>query len=186
MIKVCKFGGSSVADAGQFLKIKNIVKSDKSRKFVVVSAVGKANKDDHKITDLLYVLYSHVKYGVDYESILKIVEDKYNAIKNELGLSINLDAEFDEIRKNLNKHCDVDYVVSRGEYLSAKLMADYLGGIFVPYTGRCLRLHFRTAKLLCIFPLRRLKYLLQFCHPLFQAIAALQWGAQYQCDRRLL
>ena len=131
MIKVCKFGGSSVADAGQFLKIKNIVKSDKSRKFVVVSAVGKANKDDHKITDLLYVLYSHVKYGVDYESILKIVEDKYNAIKNELGLSINLDAEFDEIRKNLNKHCDVDYVVSRGEYLSAKLMADYLGGIFV-------------------------------------------------------
>ena len=131
MIKVCKFGGSSVADAGQFLKIKNIVKSDKSRKFVVVSAVGKANKDDHKITDLLYVLYSHVKYGVDYESILKIVEDKYNAIKNELGLSINLDAEFDEIRKNLNKHCDVDYVVSRGEHLSAKLMADYLGGIFV-------------------------------------------------------
>ena len=131
MIKVCKFGGSSVADAGQFLKIKNIVKSDKSRKFVVVSAVGKANKDDHKITDLLYVLYSHVKYGVDYESILKIVEDKYNAIKNELGLSINLDAEFDEIRKNLNKHCDVDYVVSRGEYLSAKLMADDLGGIFV-------------------------------------------------------
>ena len=131
MIKVCKFGGSSVADAGQFLKIKNIVKSDKARKFVVVSAVGKANKDDHKITDLLYVLYSHVKYGVDYESILKIVEDKYNAIKNELGLSINLDAEFDEIRKNLNKHCDVDYVVSRGEYLSAKLMADYLGGIFV-------------------------------------------------------
>ena len=131
MIKVCKFGGSSVADAGQFLKIKNIVKSDKSRKFVVVSAVGKANKDDHKITDLLYVLYSHVKYGVDYESILKIVEDKYNAIKNELGLSINLDAEFDEIRKNLNKHCDVDYVVSRGEYLSAKMMADYLGGIFV-------------------------------------------------------
>ena len=131
MMKVCKFGGSSVADAGQFLKIKNIVKSDKSRKFVVVSAVGKANKDDHKITDLLYVLYSHVKYGVDYESILKIVEDKYNAIKNELGLSINLDAEFDEIRKNLNKHCDVDYVVSRGEYLSAKLMADYLGGIFV-------------------------------------------------------
>ena len=131
MIKVCKFGGSSVADAGQFLKIKNIVKSDKSRKFVVVSAVGKANKDDHKFTDLLYVLYSHVKYGVDYESILKIVEDKYNAIKNELGLSINLDAEFDEIRKNLNKHCDVDYVVSRGEYLSAKLMADYLGGIFV-------------------------------------------------------
>ena len=113
------------------MKIKNIVKSDKSRKFVVVSAVGKANKDDHEITDLLYVLYSHVKYGVDYESILKIVEDKYNAIKNELGLSINLDAEFDEIRKNLNKHCDVDYVVSRGEYLSAKLMADYLGGIFV-------------------------------------------------------
>ncbi|MGM9957823.1 MAG: aspartate kinase [Erysipelotrichaceae bacterium] len=131
MIKVCKFGGSSVADAGQFLKIKNIVKSDKSRKFVVVSAVGKANKDDHKITDLLYVLYSHVKYGVDYESILKIVEDKYNAIKNELGLSINLDAEFEEIRKNLNKHVDVDYIVSRGEYLSAKLMADYLGGIFI-------------------------------------------------------
>ena len=80
MIKVCKFGGSSVAGAEQFAKIKKIVESDKSRKFVIVSAVGKANKDDHKITDLLYVLYSHVKYGVDYNSILDIVEKKYNSI----------------------------------------------------------------------------------------------------------
>lgn len=131
MIKVCKFGGSSVAGAEQFAKIKKIVESDKSRKFVIVSAVGKANKDDHKITDLLYVLYSHVKYGVDYNSILDIVEKKYNSIKEELNLNIDLKSEFDSIRANLTKHVNIDYVVSRGEYLCAKLMACYLNGIFV-------------------------------------------------------
>ena len=131
MIKVAKFGGSSVADAEQFKKIKKIVKADNSRKFIVVSAVGKANKNDIKVTDLLYVLYSHVKYGVDYEPILKTIENKYYSIRNELKLNTDLESEFKTIRSKLNKQSDVDYIVSRGEYLTAILMADYLKGDFL-------------------------------------------------------
>lgn len=131
MIKVVKFGGSSVADAGQFKKIKNIITSDKERKFVIVSAVGKANKSDIKVTDLLYVLYSHVKYGVDYEPILKSIEDKYYSIRDELNLNTDLESVFKDIRSKLNKQSDLDYIVSRGEYLTAILMADYLDGEFL-------------------------------------------------------
>ena len=55
MLKVTKFGGSSMADAGQYRKVRDIVFADKQRRVVVVSASGKAHKDDHKITDLLYL-----------------------------------------------------------------------------------------------------------------------------------
>ncbi len=64
MIKVAKFGGSSVADAEQFRKVRNIVQSDPSRRIVVVSAAGKRNSADHKMTDLLYLCHAHVTYGV--------------------------------------------------------------------------------------------------------------------------
>ncbi len=69
MIKVVKFGGSSVANSEQFQKVKKIVTSDPSRKFVVTSACGKSGKDDHKVTDLLYLCAAHINYGVSYESI---------------------------------------------------------------------------------------------------------------------
>ena len=94
MIKVVKFGGSSVADAKQFHKVKNIVDSDKTRKFIVVSACGKSNKDDHKVTDLLYLCHAHVKYGVSYESLFDMIVKKYKSIQEELHLHVNLDEEF--------------------------------------------------------------------------------------------
>ena len=73
MLKVVKFGGSSMADAAQLTKVKNIVESDPARRVVVVSAAGKRNSDDHKITDLLYLCHAHIKYGVEYESIFNII-----------------------------------------------------------------------------------------------------------------
>lgn len=131
MIKVAKFGGTSLADAEQFKKVKKIVKYDDERKYVVVSAPGKRFKDDNKITDLLYLTYAHIKYSVPYGPVLKIIEDRFNQIKKELNLSIDLDYEFKVIKENLDNKCDEDYVVSRGEYLSALLMADYLKCDFV-------------------------------------------------------
>ena len=59
MIKITKFGGSSVADAGQFKKVKRIIEADEGRRFVVVSAAGKRNSEDNKITDLLYLVDAH-------------------------------------------------------------------------------------------------------------------------------
>ena len=131
MIKVVKFGGSSVADAKQFHKVKNIVDSDKTRKFIVVSACGKSNKDDHKVTDLLYLCHAHVKYGVSYDLIFKMIEDKYYQINEQLGLNVDLDKEFSDIKSLIHKDMDIDYLISRGEYLCAKLMAAYLDATFI-------------------------------------------------------
>ena len=131
MQKVVKFGGSSLANASQFSKVKSIIESDKSRNIVVVSALGKRNKDDHKITDLLYLTCAHLKYNVDAKSVFDIVKNRYLEVRNELGLKTNLEEEFIEIESKFSKNVDEEYVVSRGEYLASKLMADYLGFEFI-------------------------------------------------------
>ena len=99
MIKVVKFGGSSVANATQFAKVKQIVESDSDRKFIVTSACGKESKEDHKITDLLYLCQAHVRYGVSYDSILSLIKEKYYGIKKDLNLKVDLDREFENMEK---------------------------------------------------------------------------------------
>ncbi len=131
MIKVTKFGGSSVASSEQFRKVKNIVLSDETRKFVVTSACGKANKEDYKVTDLLYLMEAHRKYGVSYDSLFQQVKEKYRGIKKELNLSVDIEKEFETIQNALENKESTDYLVSRGEYLTGLLLADYLGAKFV-------------------------------------------------------
>ncbi len=131
MISVAKFGGSSVASSEQFNKVKNIVLSDSKRKIVVVSAPGKRFKEDSKVTDLLYLLWSHVKYGVDASKILSDIKQRYEDIKVELNLSVDVEHEFEMIMQNVKKGAGEEYLVSRGEYLCAKLMASHLGYTFV-------------------------------------------------------
>lgn len=131
MIKVAKFGGSSVANSAQFKKVKDIVESDPSRKFVITSACGKESHEDHKITDLLYLCEAHVRYGVSHESIFSLVKDKYYRIKNDLGLTINLDHEFEKIERQMERDLNRDFLVSRGEYLTGLCLAEYLGADFV-------------------------------------------------------
>jgi len=131
MLKVAKFGGTSLADENQFKKVHDIVINNEERKFVVVSAPGKRFKEDNKITDLLYLTHAHVKYSVPYDPVLKIIEFRFNNIKKVLNLSVDLDKEFDEIRHQLDNKCSEDYIVSRGEYLSALLLADYLKCDFI-------------------------------------------------------
>ena len=131
-MKVVKFGGSSMADAGQYRKVKDIVLSDPSRRVVVVSAAGKRFKDDHKITDLLYLCYSHTKYGVACDLIYDMIVSRYCEIRDELGIQLDLESDFAELKKRIDKK-DVtrEELVSRGEYYSARLMAAYLGFQFV-------------------------------------------------------
>ena len=131
MQKVVKFGGSSLANATQFKKVKNIVESDAARNFVVVSALGKRNKEDHKITDLLYLTAAHLKYSVDAMSVFNIIKERYFEVGKELELDIDLEEEFKEIEKHFSKNVDEEYLVSRGEYLAAKMMAKYLGYKFI-------------------------------------------------------
>ncbi len=120
-----------MANAGQFAKIKGIIESDPSRRVVVVSAAGKSNKEDHKVTDLLYLCHAHIKYGVSAEPIWNQIRDKYISIRNECGLSTDIESELDAVWQKMQRGIDEDELVSRGEYFAAKLMADYLGFDFL-------------------------------------------------------
>ena len=131
MLKVVKFGGSSMADAAQLTKVKNIIESDSSRRIVVVSAAGKRSSDDHKITDLLYLCYAHIKYGVEYDSIYDIIRQRYIEIKKDLGLKTDIEEVLNEIEAKMKSGISQDELVSRGEYLAARLMADLLGYDFL-------------------------------------------------------
>lgn len=131
MLKVLKFGGSSMADAVQFAKVKSIVESDESRRVVVVSAAGKRYKDDHKLTDLLYLCHAHLKYGVSCDGVYQMIVDRYTEIRDELHLNVDLEGEFAALRQKMDKGISQDELVSRGEYFAAKLMAAYLGFEFL-------------------------------------------------------
>jgi aspartate kinase len=127
MLVVTKFGGSSLSSATQFAKVKNIVLSDPKRKIVVCSALGKRDKDDTKITDLLYILHAHLKYSVPFKDIWDMIYTRFLGVKEELGIDYEIKKDLDELYKELNKNIPQDYLVSRGEYLTSKLMAAYLG-----------------------------------------------------------
>ena len=131
-MKVVKFGGSSMADAGQYRKIRDIIYSDPERKVVVVSAAGKRFKDDHKITDLLYLCHAHTQYGVDCSGIFDMIVSRYLQIRDDLGIRIDLEPEFAALKQRIDhKEVTADELASRGEYFSAKLMAAYLGYQFI-------------------------------------------------------
>ena len=130
-IKVAKFGGSSVAGAEQFKKVKAIIESDPSRRVVVSSAAGKRFRDDHKLTDLLYLCHAHLTYGVSCEEILHTIEQRFREIRDALGLQYDLEADLSKLRSKLSKDMSVDELVSRGEYFTSRLLAEYLGFTFV-------------------------------------------------------
>lgn len=131
MLKVAKFGGSSLADEKQFAKVKSIVGSDPGRKVIVVSAPGKRFSKDNKITDLLYLCYAHIKYGVDHKPMLETIKDRYKEIVESLKIDFDLEGAFKKIEDDLAKGASESYLVSRGEYLSARITAEYLGYEFV-------------------------------------------------------
>lgn len=131
MVKVVKFGGSSLASADQFKKVGNIIRSDESRRFVVPSAPGKRFKEDTKVTDMLYKCYAEAEAGKSFDKQLKAIEDRYNEIIKGLGLKLSLKENFETIRKNFEAKAGEDYAASRGEYLNGIVMANYLGYEFV-------------------------------------------------------
>ncbi len=134
MLKVLKFGGTSMADAGQYQKVAAIVRADPTRKVVVVSAAGKRFAEDNKITDLLYLCHAHLQYGVSCESIFATVRERYLAIRDALGLKTDLESALDALEKKMRTGISREELVSRGEYLSARLMADFLDFDFIDAT----------------------------------------------------
>ena len=128
---VAKFGGSSLADAGQFKKVADIIKADPCRKYIVASAPGKRFGDDIKVTDMLYSCYEQARSGNSFEGELKKIRSRYEDIVKGLGVEFDLDSEFETIEQHLSSAPEKDYMASRGEYLNSKILAAYLGFGFV-------------------------------------------------------
>ncbi len=130
-VKVVKFGGSSLADAGQITKAAEIIKSDDKRRYVVPSAPGKRFSDDIKVTDMLYNCNNLAMAGKSIETIFGAVAERYNGIIHDLGIDLSLDEEFETIKKNINAKAGNEYAASRGEYLNGKIIAKLLGYEFI-------------------------------------------------------
>ena len=129
--KVAKFGGSSLADAGQFEKVRGILNKDAERVLVVVSAPGKRFDKDEKVTDLLYSVHRLHAAGEDFGVAFDAVCERYLSIAKDLNLKVDIGAELVNIKQNIQNGASKDYCASRGEYLNGLLMADYLGFEFI-------------------------------------------------------
>ena len=131
MIKVVKFGGSSLASAEQFKKVGKIIHAEDSRRYVVPSAPGKRFPEDTKVTDMLYGCYDLAAKGKDFEKEFNAIKDRYYGIINELGLDLSLEDEFNTVKSCFIGKAGRDYAASRGEYLNGIVLANYLGYEFI-------------------------------------------------------
>ncbi len=131
MKKVVKFGGSSLANAEQFQKVGEIIRSEKSRRYVVPSAPGKRFDGDTKVTDMLYACYGAAEAGEDFSGKLQAIKMRFQEIIQGLSLDLSLDREFEQIAADFSAHAGKEYAASRGEFLNGKVMAAYLGYEFV-------------------------------------------------------
>ena len=130
-MKVLKFGGSSLADAKQFEKVKKIILEEDERKYVVVSAPGKGTKSKHKVTDLLLMCHQLASHGLNFKEIFVNIEKIYLSIVKDLGLDVDIRKHLKEIYEEIRDGASADFTASRGEYLNAILLSNYLGWNFV-------------------------------------------------------
>lgn len=156
---VSKFGGSSLADAAQFQKVKEIINSDPARRYVVPSAPGRRDEEDEKVTDLLYLCYAQAQESVQecrqhhtapacscceqaqesastgdeapYKETFEKIRRRYQQIIDDLGLPVSLDREFDVMEQAFLGNAGEEYAASRGEYLNGILLAAFLGYTFI-------------------------------------------------------
>jgi aspartate kinase len=141
-IKVAKFGGSSLASSGQFFKVREIIRADADRRFIVPSAPGKRSSDDHKITDLLYLCQAHVQQGISFDEVFGLISRRYLEIIGELKLGLNLIPYLTEIKNQIAAGASADYAASRGEYLNGIILAAFLDYDFLdPATIICFNKH---------------------------------------------
>ena len=130
-LKVLKFGGSSLADAEHFRQVADIIKSDRTRRYVVASAPGKRTSGDTKVTDLLYKCYALATNDEDITDVFEEIKERYVSIISDLGIDLDLTESFEKIRLSLLHSSGRDYIASRGEYLNAMILAKYLGFNFL-------------------------------------------------------
>ena len=130
-----KFGGSSVADARQFRKIQDILGRDARRRVIVVSAPGKRHAGEAKLTDLLYQCHHAARKNIPFDEAFSLIRDRFLEIEKDLGLTgrngAGMAAELEAFHAEITGGATKDFIASRGEYFSGKLMAAFLGATFV-------------------------------------------------------
>ncbi len=130
-VKVCKFGGTSMADANIIRSVKSIVESDPERRFVVVSAPGKRFSGDKKITDLLFACHKELVKSGSCRKSFSAVRSRFTDIAAQLGLNIDLNAVLDATLERIEREKSEQFTASRGEYLCGLVIAEYLGMPFI-------------------------------------------------------
>ncbi|NMA18662.1 MAG: aspartate kinase [Clostridiaceae bacterium] len=128
---VCKFGGSSLAGAQEFKRVKEIVKADPRRRVVVVSAPGKSKEEPFKVTDMLLMCAQLASAGFRYDEIFEQIANRFRSLCLELELSLDIEKLIDEVNQHISSGASAASCASRGEYMCAQLMADYLGWPFI-------------------------------------------------------
>ncbi len=131
MLKIAKFGGTSLATAEQLQKVKAIIDADSSRRIIIPSAPGKAHKDDTKVTDLLYLVHELNSMKQPIDQIWDTIKKRFKGIVAELNLNIDIAPEFEEIRNQLISGVDAQYMASRGEALNGRIVAAYLDAEYI-------------------------------------------------------
>lgn len=130
-VKVAKFGGTSMADAKAINRVADIIAADPTRRYVVVSAPGKRFAQDHKVTDLLYACYHDLEINGECSNTFGMIRARYREIVDALGLQMDLDSVLDRVEADMIKYRSPEFCASRGEYLSAMIMAERLNFAFL-------------------------------------------------------
>ena len=130
-ITVAKFGGTSMADAKAITKVAEIIKQDAKRRYVVVSAPGKRFSQDHKVTDMLYACYHDLQINGECKDTFDKIRDRFKGIVADLAIDLDIDSYLDKVEEEMNKYDSAEFCASRGEYLSAVIMAKVLGYKFI-------------------------------------------------------
>ena len=130
-MKVVKFGGSSLSDAAQFRKVKEILDADPERVYIVPSAPGKRSAGDEKVTDMLYACHALAQSGKPFDDVFDRIAQRYGDIIGGLGLDVDLSDQLARIKSDIASKLSPDYAASRGEYLCGLVMSAYLGWDFI-------------------------------------------------------
>lgn len=130
-ITVVKFGGTSMADAKSIRQVAEIIKQDKKRRYVVVSAPGKRFSQDHKVTDMLYACYHDMQINGECKATFDKIRERFKGIVADLNLTLDIDRYLDKVEEEMLKYNSAEFCASRGEYLSAVITAEVLGYKFI-------------------------------------------------------
>ncbi len=130
-VKVCKFGGTSMADGNVIKGVKNIIESDAQRKYVIVSAPGKRYSGDTKVTDLLYACHAELIESGNCKKSFAAVRARFTSIVKELNIPFEIDGLLDETETLIEREKSEDFTASRGEYLCARIVAAVLDAKFI-------------------------------------------------------